>query len=111
MHTLCFFNVGYDRFGSSNWRKPFVDSRFSSSSVPLTRPDMGAPVTPFGTMIDANYLAPSTNKTAHHSQNGDGKTVGDRPQTFATEGYIGVELYGTGKRLSACSAGIWLSSS
>ena len=89
------FKVGYDGFGSSNWRKPFVDSRGIAGAVPLTQPDMGAPVTPFGTMIDATYLAPSTNNMAYLSQNGDGNLVGDWPQVVTTEGYVGVELYDT----------------
>jgi hypothetical protein len=90
------FFVGFDGAGTSNWRKPFIDSRFLPGSVPLTQEDMGAPITPFGTMIDANYLAPSTNNIAYLFQNGDGGTVGDWPQTLNTEGYVGVELYDSG---------------
>jgi len=89
------FNVGFDGYTSSNWRKPFVDTRSILGSAALTQPDSGAPVTPFGTMIDANYLAPSLTQKAYLSQNGDGATVGEWPQTVTTEGYVGVELFDT----------------
>jgi hypothetical protein len=90
------FEVGYDGFGSSNWRKPFVDTRLYSSSVALTQPDSGVPVTPFGVMIDADYLEPSPTRKGYLSQNGDGHLVGEWPQTAATEGYVGVILYDSG---------------
>jgi hypothetical protein len=90
------FKVGFDGYLSSNWRKPFVDCRQTSGiygSLPRTQADSGVPVTPFGTMIDANYLAPTTSEKAYLSQNGDGGLVGEWPHMAMTEGYVGVELF------------------
>lgn len=87
------FTVGFDGASSSNWRKPFINALISETSTPLTQPDGGAPVTPFGTLIDASYLEPSATKKAYLSQNGDGNVVGDWPQTSTTDAYVGVELF------------------
>jgi len=62
------FKVGYDGFASSNWRKPFVDTRTIPGSAALTQSDSGVPITPFGTMIDATYLAPSPTQKAYLSK-------------------------------------------
>lgn len=95
-------NVRFD----GNQNKPFVDARRGQSGVVSTNgwtlsntnnggnPEFwGAPVTPFGTAIDAAYATTNPpKKTAYLYQDYDQKVVGAWPNDKVTDAYVGMAM-------------------
>jgi hypothetical protein len=97
------FTLGFDR---GNKNKPYIegypDSVPGSSPLAQLAPDgsYGMPVTPFGTMIDSNYLANCTTY-AYLYQDDGATTVGAWGVNNITEAYVGLEMYdNTGQGLT-----------
>ncbi len=90
-------------FGNNNQNKPYVQGFPGNvpGSAPLARlaPDgaYGLPVTPFGTMINSNYLVtcPDPNGAYLFQENNDGSAtaVGDWGANNLTEAYVGLEMF------------------
>jgi hypothetical protein len=96
------FYVGFD--GDSfppNSQKPYIagypfDTPGSTVLVGTNQDNL--PVTPFGTLINSNYLGPTTNSTGqgYFYQEFDDQSahgVGSWPSSAYTEGYVGMELW------------------
>jgi hypothetical protein len=93
------FYVGFDGFSGPNDQKPYIEGYDANvpGSAPLASYDTntsswGLQVTPFGTMIDSNYLAADPTK-AYFWQDGGAHYVGEWNNTAITEGYVGMELW------------------
>jgi Concanavalin A-like lectin/glucanases superfamily/Immunoglobulin I-set domain len=90
--------VRFDGVNGNNQSKPFINSRAGSETQNpnawvLAKANTGEPVTPLGTMIDANYAAAyPTNNVGYLYQDWNTDVVGDWPSTVDTKGYVGVEL-------------------
>ncbi len=100
----------------ANFRKPYLEG-YITGPAPNTavlgrysaaNGSYGFPVTPFGTMINSNYLAPVfwvdstavTHSRGYFNQDNNGKVVGDWPDGSRTEGYVGVEFYDAGNSIT-----------
>ena len=110
------FFLGFDGYSSPNTQKPFTagyPNYANGSTVLAQRVDYldplannapkstcGLPVTPFGTVIDQNFLTAITNGTvninaAYFYKDGNTHTVGDWLYPAKTEGYVGLEVFDT----------------
>ena len=101
------FYLGWDGYGSPNSQKPYilgypnsipgstVLSRFGSfNNNGSAQTSYGLPITPFGSMIDSNYLAATPpGSYAYFNQDGNGNYTGDWQDNTMTEAYVGVELW------------------
>jgi hypothetical protein len=96
------FFLGFDGYSTPNSQKPYIQGY--PGDVPgsavlaqynASYSSYGLPVTPFGTMINSNYLAPMPAGTtgAYFNQDGNGHYTGDWQDTALTEAYVGLELW------------------
>ena len=85
------FQVRFDGYGSTmNAAKPFINSYDINTADVLSYSNSGVPITAYGTMIDASFLAP--NKDGYLYQDYNQNVVGDWPANADTDAYVGVEL-------------------
>ncbi|HZM04062.1 MAG TPA: immunoglobulin domain-containing protein [Candidatus Saccharimonadales bacterium] len=105
------FNLGWDGYQTPNSQKPYIVgypnsipgstvlARFGSfNNNGNAQTSYGLPITPFGSLIDSNYLAATPpGSYAYFNQDGNGNYTGDWQNSTLTEAYVGVELWdGTG---------------
>jgi hypothetical protein len=95
------FYLGFDGYSAPNAQKPYIvgypsDTPGSTvlSRLNTTYSTYGLPVTPFGSMIDSNYLAATpSGDYAYFNQDGGGHYAGDWQDNALTEAYVGLELW------------------
>ncbi|MGO8701993.1 MAG: LamG-like jellyroll fold domain-containing protein [Limisphaerales bacterium] len=96
------FLVGFDGDSSpANSQKPYIQGypfNTPGSTVLAGTNQNNLPVTPFGTLINGDYLDPTTNSTgqAYFDQEFDDQSahyVGSWQTSLDTEGYVGMELW------------------
>jgi hypothetical protein len=114
------FFPGFDGYSSPNAQKPFIAGYpqyvINGSTVLAQRVDylnpfsnpanlpastFGLPATPFGALIDQNFLGAVTNGTPNYNaayfyEDGNLHTVGGWPNPGYTDGYVGLEVFDTG---------------
>jgi len=90
------YTVRFDGINGNNQLKPFIDARNvgNPNAWVLSKSNTGAPLTLFGTEIDASYVEEfPTNKVGYlYQQYDNGTVVGDWPSTADTEGYVGLAI-------------------
>jgi Concanavalin A-like lectin/glucanases superfamily len=110
------FYLGFDGYTTPNAQKPFIAGypQYANGSTMLAqrfdyidpldgnpKSTCGLPVTPFGAVINQNFLSAVTNGTANANaayfyKDGNTHTVGDWVSGVKTEGYVGLEVFDTG---------------